>query len=98
MPYEPYVELAERLNAAAPIDGPQEAAFFNCGAEGVENAIKIARAATGRQAIVAFEGAYHGRTLMTLSLTSKTSLQDGLRPVRARDLPRAIPVRLPHGA
>src|SRR6266496_2357506 len=78
--YEPYVELAERLNAAVPIDGPCKTILSNSGAEGVENAIKIARAATGRQAIVAFEGGYHGRTLMTLSLTSKTSFKKTFGP------------------
>lgn len=69
--YEPYVELCERLNAAVPISGPRKTFLANSGAEGVENAIKIARAATGRSAIIAFEGAYHGRTLLTLTLTSK---------------------------
>ncbi len=71
IPYEPYVALAERLAARAPISGPVKAAFFNSGAEAVENAIKFARAATGRSAVIAFEGAFHGRTLMALSLTSK---------------------------
>ena len=78
--YEPYVELAERLNAAVPIGGPCKTILSNSGAEGVENAVKFARAATGRQAIVAFEGGYHGRTLMTLSLTSKTSFKKALGP------------------
>src|SRR6185503_6317042 len=78
--YEPYVELAERLNAAVPIGGPCKTILANSGAEGVENAIKIARAATGRQAIVAFEGAYHGRTLMTLSLTSKYAFKKTFGP------------------
>ena len=71
IPYENYVELAERLVAVAPFRGPAKAAFFNSGAEAVENAVKIARAATGRPAIIAFEGAFHGRTLMALTLTSK---------------------------
>jgi 4-aminobutyrate aminotransferase/(S)-3-amino-2-methylpropionate transaminase len=78
--YEPYVELAERLNAAVPIGGPCKTILANSGAEGVENAIKIARAASGRQAIVAFEGAYHGRTLMTLSLTSKYAFKKTFGP------------------
>ena len=78
--YEPYVELAERLNAAVPISGPVKTILSNSGAEGIENAIKIARAATGRQAIIAFEGAYHGRTLMTLSLTSKYSFKKTFGP------------------
>ena len=72
LPYECYVELAERLTALVPISGPVRAAFFNSGAEAVENAVKIARAYTGRSAVVAFDGAFHGRTLMAMSLTSKT--------------------------
>src|SRR5919205_2241284 len=60
--YDSYVELCERLNAAVPISGPCKTLLANSGAEGVENAVKIARAATGRQAIIAFEGGYHGRT------------------------------------
>jgi 4-aminobutyrate aminotransferase/(S)-3-amino-2-methylpropionate transaminase len=71
VPYELYVELAERLLERTPISGPKKAAFFNSGAEAVENAVKIARQATGRQAVIAFEGAFHGRTLMAMSLTSK---------------------------
>lgn len=78
--YEPYVALAERLNAAVPISGPCKTLLANSGAEGVENAVKIARAATRRQAIVAFEGAYHGRTLLTLSLTSKVSFKKTFGP------------------
>lgn len=78
--YEPYVALAERLNALVPISGPCKTILSNSGAEGVENAIKIARAATGRQAIIAFEGAYHGRTLMTLSLTSKYTFKKTFGP------------------
>jgi 4-aminobutyrate aminotransferase / (S)-3-amino-2-methylpropionate transaminase / 5-aminovalerate transaminase len=71
VPYDSYVELAERLTARAPISGPVKAAFFNSGAEAVENAVKIARSATGRPAVIAFTNAFHGRTLMALSLTSK---------------------------
>jgi 4-aminobutyrate aminotransferase / (S)-3-amino-2-methylpropionate transaminase / 5-aminovalerate transaminase len=78
--YDSYVELSERLNAAVPIGGPCKTILSNSGAEGVENAIKFARAATGRQAIVAFEGAYHGRTLMTLSLTSKVTFKKTFGP------------------
>jgi 4-aminobutyrate aminotransferase / (S)-3-amino-2-methylpropionate transaminase / 5-aminovalerate transaminase len=70
--YEPYVMLAERLVARAPIAGPAKAAFFNAGTEAVENAIKFARAYTKRPAVIAFEGGFHGRTLLSLSLTSKT--------------------------
>jgi 4-aminobutyrate aminotransferase/(S)-3-amino-2-methylpropionate transaminase len=72
VPYEVYVELAERLAALAPIDGPVKAAFFNAGTEAVENAVKFARAYTRRPAVIAFEGGFHGRTLLSLTLTSKT--------------------------
>jgi 4-aminobutyrate aminotransferase / (S)-3-amino-2-methylpropionate transaminase / 5-aminovalerate transaminase len=72
VPYELYVELAERLLALAPISGTRKAAFFNAGTEATENAIKFARAYTGRPAVIAFEGGFHGRTLLSLSLTSKT--------------------------
>src|SRR6188472_2799697 len=72
IPYELYVELAERLVARAPISGPAKAAFFNAGTEAVENAVKFARAYTKRPAVIAFEGGFHGRTLLSLSLTSKT--------------------------
>jgi 4-aminobutyrate aminotransferase/(S)-3-amino-2-methylpropionate transaminase len=72
VPYEVYVTLAERLTATAPIAGPVKAAFFNAGTEAIENAVKFARAYTKRPAVIAFEGGFHGRTLMSLSLTSKT--------------------------
>jgi 4-aminobutyrate aminotransferase/(S)-3-amino-2-methylpropionate transaminase len=72
VPYEVYVTLAERLVATAPIAGPVKAAFFNAGTEAIENAVKFARAYTKRPAIIAFEGGFHGRTLLSLSLTSKT--------------------------
>ncbi|MEN3341774.1 MAG: 4-aminobutyrate aminotransferase / (S)-3-amino-2-methylpropionate transaminase / 5-aminovalerate [Actinomycetota bacterium] len=72
VPYEVYVTLAERLLALAPFHGPAKAAFFNAGTEAVENAVKFARAYTGRPAVIAFEGGFHGRTLLSLSLTSKT--------------------------
>lgn len=70
-PYEAYIELAERLNALAPGDSPKKTLFVTTGAEAVENAVKIARAYTGRRGIIAFRGGYHGRTLMTLALTGK---------------------------
>ena len=72
VPYEPYVALAERLIAVSPFRGPAKAAFFNAGTEAVENAIKFARGYTKRPAVIAFEGGFHGRTLLALSLTSKT--------------------------
>ena len=71
-PYECYVRLAERLNEVTPGKFPKKTLFVNTGAEAVENAVKIARAATGRPGIIAFEDAFHGRTMMALSLTSKT--------------------------
>ncbi len=72
LPYEVYVTLAERLLAVSPFRGPAKAAFFNAGTEAVENAVKFARAYTGRPAVIGFEGGFHGRTLMSLTLTSKT--------------------------
>ena len=71
--YEPYIVLAERLNALAPFDGPAKTIFFTTGAEAVENTIKIARAATGRSAVIAFTGAFHGRTMLSMALTGKVS-------------------------
>jgi 4-aminobutyrate aminotransferase/(S)-3-amino-2-methylpropionate transaminase len=72
VPYEVCVTLAERLLALAPFSGPAKAAFFNAGTEAVENAVKFARAYTGRPAVIGFEGGFHGRTLLSLTLTSKT--------------------------
>ncbi|OPY90764.1 MAG: 5-aminovalerate aminotransferase DavT [Syntrophaceae bacterium PtaU1.Bin231] len=71
VPYEPAVNLAERLCAATPVPPPSMALFINSGAEAVENAVKIARYATKRPAVIAFDNAYHGRTLLTMTLTSK---------------------------
>lgn len=71
--YEPYVELAERLNALAPGKLPKKTLFLSTGAEAVENAVKIARAHTGRPGVIAFTGGYHGRTMMTLGLTGKVA-------------------------
>ena len=71
--YEPYVELAERLNAKAPGNFAKKTLFLTTGSEAVENAIKIARAATGRSGIICFSGGYHGRTLLTLAMTGKVS-------------------------
>lgn len=71
---EPHVQLAEKLNSIVPIGGAKKAMITNTGAEAVEQSIQIARAATGRPAIIAFEGAYHGRTLLTQTLTSKYAL------------------------
>ena len=69
--YEPYVELAERLNELVPIDSPCKTALFNSGAEAGENAVKICRAATGRAGVVSFERGFHGRTLLAMTLTGK---------------------------
>ena len=71
VPYAEYVALAERINAIVPITGPCKTAFFSTGAEAVENAIKIARSATGRGGVIAFGGAFHGRSLFAVSLTGK---------------------------
>ena len=71
LPYEPYIRLAERLNAAVPGDFAKKTIFVTTGAEAVENAIKIARIATGRPGVIAFGGAFHGRTFMGMSLTGK---------------------------
>jgi 4-aminobutyrate aminotransferase/(S)-3-amino-2-methylpropionate transaminase len=83
MMYEPYVELAERLSRLAPGTFPKKALFFNSGAEAVENAVKIARYATGRPAIIVFDNGYHGRTLLTMSMTAK------VRPYKYRFGPYA---------
>jgi len=81
VPYEVYATLSERLLARAPLGGPAKAAFFNAGTEAVENAVKFARAHTGRPAVIGFEGAFHGRTYLSLALTSKTRpYKEGLGP------------------
>src|SRR5829696_7161394 len=72
VPYEVYVELAERLIGIAPVRKPPKAAFFNAGTEAVENAVKFARAYTKRPAVIAFEGGFHGRTMLAMTMTSKT--------------------------
>jgi 4-aminobutyrate aminotransferase / (S)-3-amino-2-methylpropionate transaminase / 5-aminovalerate transaminase len=73
VPYEPYIELCEKLNALAPFSGEAKTILFSTGAEAVENSVKIARAATGRTNVIAFSGAFHGRTLMTSALTGKVA-------------------------
>lgn len=89
--YEPFIELAERLGALAPCEGPTKTTFFNSGAEAGENAVKIARAATGRAAVVCFERGFHGRTLLAMTMTGK------VRPYTAGFGPFAPEVyRLPH--
>jgi len=97
MPYEPYVALAERLNALAPGDAPKKSLFLTTGAEAVENAIKIARAYTGRPAIIAFNGGYHGRTMMTLGVTGKVvPYKVGFGPYPAEIFHAPFPVSV-HG-
>jgi len=73
LPYEPYIALAEKLNALAPFKGEAKTIFFSTGAEAVENAVKMARAHTGRPGVIAFTGAFHGRTTLTMSLTGKVA-------------------------
>ncbi|AXK38457.1 4-aminobutyrate--2-oxoglutarate transaminase [Crenobacter cavernae] len=73
VPYALYLNVAEKLNALAPIKGAAKSAFFTTGAEAVENAVKIARAATGRPGLIAFGGGFHGRTLLGMSLTGKVA-------------------------
>lgn len=78
--YEPYVELCEKLVEILPHGGPTKAMLVNSGAEAVENAIKIARQATGRPAVIAYTDAFHGRTLLGMTLTSKTGYKIGCGP------------------
>lgn len=92
VPYEKYVELAEKLNSLTPGDFPKKTIFVNSGAEAVENAIKIARFYTRRPAIICFEDAFHGRTITALSLTSK------IHPYKAGFAPFANEIyRIPYG-
>lgn len=98
--YEPFVEVAELLNEVAPGDFAKKTVLLNSGAEAVEAAVKIARAYTGRQAIIVFEGAYHGRTNMTMAMTSKYSLfKKGFGPFAPEiyRLPFPNPYRTPMG-
>jgi len=97
---EPYIELAERLNALTPGDHAKKTMFANSGAEAVENAVKIARKHTGRSAVVAFDHAFHGRTLMGMSLTAKVMpYKQGMGPFAPEvyRLPFAYPYRCPTG-
>ena len=101
VPYEIYITVAERLVAVAPFSGPARAVFFNSGAEAVENAVKIARQATKRPAVIAFEGGFHGRTLLALTMTSKANpYKVGLGPLAPAvyHLPFAQDYRGPSGA
>lgn len=81
VPYENYIILAEKLNQCVPVAGRSKTTLFSTGAEAVENAVKIARAATGRPGVIAFSGAFHGRTLLTMGLTGKvTPYKTGFGP------------------
>jgi len=80
VPYEGYVELAERLNRLTPGRFAKKTFLANSGAEAIENAVKIARAATGRQAVVVFEHGFHGRTFMAMTMTSKLGYRQGFAP------------------
>jgi 4-aminobutyrate aminotransferase/(S)-3-amino-2-methylpropionate transaminase len=95
--YEPYVELAEKLNAKAPGNFAKKTLFLTTGAEAVENAIKIARASTGRSGIICFGGGYHGRTLLTLAMTGKVApYKTGFGPFPAEVFHAVFPNAL-HG-
>ncbi|WP_119966131.1 4-aminobutyrate--2-oxoglutarate transaminase [Simplicispira lacusdiani] len=95
--YEPYVELAERLNAKAPGNFAKKTLFLTTGAEAVENAVKIARAHTGRSGIIAFTGGYHGRTMMTMGMTGKVvPYKAGFGPFPAEIFHARFPTEL-HG-
>lgn len=97
VPYEGYVRLAERLNELTPGTHEKKTALFTTGVEAVENAIKIARAATGRPAIIAFTGGFHGRTLMGLALTGKVvPYKAGFGPFPAEVYHAPFPIAL-HG-
>jgi len=97
VPYAEYVELAERINQLTPGSHAKKTAFFSSGAEAVENAIKIARAATGRSAIIAFAGGFHGRTMMGMALTGKVApYKIGFGPFPAEIYHAPYPVEL-HG-
>ena len=98
--YEPYVELAELLNEFTPGQFAKKTLLANSGAEAVENAVKLARKFTGRSTIICFEGGYHGRTLLTLSLTSKYGLfKSGFGPFAPEIVRLPVPnvYRIPNG-
>lgn len=98
--YEGYVEVAERLNRLTPGDHEKRTALFTTGAEAVENAVKIARAATGRPGVVVFEHAYHGRSLLTMAMTAKeVPYKQGFGPFPndVHRAPYAYPLRWPGG-
>jgi 4-aminobutyrate aminotransferase/(S)-3-amino-2-methylpropionate transaminase len=99
-PYEEYVAVAEKLNELTPGAHEKRSALFNSGAEAVENAVKIARHHTGRQAVIAFDHAYHGRTNLTMALTAKSMpYKSGFGPFAGEvyRVPMAYPYRWPTG-
>jgi 4-aminobutyrate aminotransferase/(S)-3-amino-2-methylpropionate transaminase len=99
-PYEGYVEVCEQLNARTPGDHQKLSALFSSGAEAVENAVKVARHATGRQAVVVFDHAYHGRTNLTMALTAKAQpYKQGFGPFAPEvyRVPMSYPLRDPAG-
>lgn len=100
-PYESYVKLAEKLNELVPGDLERRTFFVNSGAEALENAVKIARLATGRQTVVVFDHAFHGRTLLTMSMTAKAMpYKSGFGPFAPEIFraPYSYPYRCPVGA
>ncbi len=100
VPYEGYVQVCEELNRVTPGSHDKRSALFNSGAEAVENAVKIARHATGRQAVVVFDHAYHGRTNLTMAMTAKNMpYKDGFGPFAGEvyRVPMAYPFRWPGG-
>ena len=99
-PYEEYLAVAEALNELTPGDGEKRSALFNSGAEAVENAVKVARSYTGRQAVVVFDHAYHGRTNLTMALTAKNmpyKHRFGPFASEVYRVPMAYPFRWPTG-
>ena len=100
-PYEPYIEVAETLNRITPGDHEKRTALFNTGSEALENAVKYARAATGRPAVVVFDHAFHGRTLLTMTMTAKNQpYKHSFGPFAPEvyRAPMAYPYRWPSGS
>ena len=98
-PYDGYVDVCEQLAELTPGDHEKKSALLNSGAEAVENAVKVARAFTGRDAVAVVDHAYHGRTNLTMAMTVEVdALQARLRPVRRRGLPRADVLPVPRAA
>src|SRR4030095_4799580 len=97
VPYPGYVELAEQLNRITPGRFAKRTSFFSTGAEAIENAVKIARVATGRSGVIAFSGAFHGRTMMAMALTGKVApYKTGFGPFPAEVYHAPFPIEL-HG-